>query len=119
VRYERDGIKIVLSPSAEYGLPTMMDKDILLYVGSLLMAGINKGTIPPKTVRFSAHDLMVTTNRMTNGQAYTQLKNAFERLTGCMISTNIETNGIKESSNLTFPPCVHGQYACGLQAKSP
>ena len=35
VEYEKDGVKIVLSPSAKYGLPTMMDKDILLYVGSL------------------------------------------------------------------------------------
>lgn len=96
VEYERDGVKICLSPSAKYGLPTMMDKDILLYVGSLFMAEINKGNIPPKMVRFSAHDLLVTTNRMTNGQAYKQLKNAFERITGCTISTNIETNGREE-----------------------
>ena len=99
VRYERDGVTIVLSPSAAYGLPTMMDKDILLYVGSLLMAEINKGRIPPKTVRFSAHDLMVTTNRHTNDVGYRMLKNAFERLTGCLISTNIKTNNIQESSN--------------------
>ena len=59
----------------------MMDKDVLLYVGSLLMAEINKGRIPPKTVRFSAHDMMVTTNRETNGKAYRLLKNTFERLT--------------------------------------
>ena len=67
IEYEKDGVKITLSPSAKYGLPTMMDKDVLLYVGSLLIAEINKGRIPPKTVRFSAHDMMVTTNRETNG----------------------------------------------------
>ena len=97
VRYERDGVKIILSPSSEWGLPTMMDKDILLYVGSLLMAEINQGRIPPKTVRFSAHDLMVTTNRQTDGKAYKLLKNAFERITGCLITTDIKTNGIKQS----------------------
>jgi hypothetical protein len=94
--------KIVFSPSAEYGLPTMMDKDILLYVGSLLMAEINQGRIPPKTVRFSAHDLMVTTNRMTNGQAYLQLRSAFERLKGCTITTDITTNGIKYASGFNI-----------------
>lgn len=97
IRYERDGIKIALHPSAEYGLPTMMDKDILLYVGSLLMHEINAGRLPPKTLRFSAHDLLVTTNRMTNGQAYSQLKEAFERVTGCLITTSIKTQDIEAS----------------------
>ena len=96
IRYQKDGVKITLSPSAEYGLPTMMDKDVLLYIGSLLMDKINKDEIPPKTLRFSAHDLMVTTNRMTNGQSYRLIKSSFERLTGCSISTNIETNGREE-----------------------
>lgn len=97
ILYERDGVQIKLSPSAEFGLPTMMDKDILLYVGSLLMAEINKGVMPSKTMRFSAHDLMVTTNRETNGKAYKLLKNAFERITGCLITTNIKTKEIKQS----------------------
>lgn len=92
IRYEKDGVKIIISPSLEYGLPTMYDKDILLYCGSLIMAEINKGQRPPKTLRFSAHDLMITTNRDTSGEAYKMLRNAFERLAGCLITTNIKTN---------------------------
>ena len=99
VNYSRDGVSITLSPHHRLGLPTMMDKDILLYVGSLLMRQINAGRIPPKTMRFSAHDLMVTTNRETNGKAYRLLKEAFERVTGCLVSTNIKTNDIEESRN--------------------
>ena len=99
VEYEKDGVNIVLSPSAKHRLPTMMDKDILLYVGSLLMDKINKDELPSKTLRFSAHDLMITTNRPTDGRAYKLLKNAFERLTGCLISTNIKTNDLEESRN--------------------
>ena len=98
IEYEREGVKMTLSPSAKWGLPTMMDKDILLYVGSLLMTEINQGRIPPKTIRFSAHDLMVTTNRETNGKGYRLVKNAFERLNGCSISTDIKTNEIRQSS---------------------
>ena len=98
VVYNRDGISIKLNPHNELGLPTMMDKDILLYVGSLMMAEINKGRTPPKTLRFSAHDLMVTTNRPTDGHAYRLLKNAFERTTGCLITTDIKTNEIRQSS---------------------
>ena len=98
VHYNRDGVSITLSPHNRLGLPTMMDKDILLYIGSLMMAEINRGGIPPKTVRFSAHDLMVTTNRPTDGHAYRLLKNSFERLHGCSITTDIKTNEIRQSS---------------------
>ena len=97
VRYERNGVQIMLSPSAEYGLPNMMDKDILLYLGSQVMAEVNKGKTPPKTIRFSVHDLMVTTNRETNGKGYQLIKNAFERLAGCLVTTNIKTNDIEQA----------------------
>lgn len=93
IRYKKNNVSIVVSPSSEYGLPTMMDKDILLYLGSLAMEEINKGNIPPRTLRFSAHDLMVTTNRETNGKGYSLLKKALERLQGVSVTTNIKTNG--------------------------
>jgi plasmid replication initiation protein len=98
VEYQHGDVSITLSPSTKYGLPTMMDKDILLYCGSLIVAELNKGVMPHKTLRFSAHDLMITTNRDTSGVAYGLIKKSFERLTGCMISTNIQTNGKKYSS---------------------
>lgn len=98
LEYKRDGISITIIPQAKLGLPTMMDKDVLLYVGSLMMREINAGRIPPKTVRFSCHDLLVTTNRDTGGHAYEQLKNAFERITGALITTNIKTHEVRESA---------------------
>ncbi len=73
------------------GLPTIFDKDVLLYCGSQLMAEINKGNIPPKTLRISSHDLLVATNRRTSGEGYTLLKKALDRLRGVTIKTNIKT----------------------------
>ena len=97
VKYEKNGVKISLSPNVDYGLPTMFDKDILLYCGSQVMAKINKGETPPKKIQFCCHDLLVATNRQTNGQAYYQLKEAFERLAGCLITTDIRTQYIQEA----------------------
>lgn len=81
---------------AVHGLPTIFDKDVLLYCGSILMEQINKGILPQKTIRFSAHDLLITTNRLTNGRSYERLKEALERLTGCTIITNIKTDGRRQ-----------------------
>ena len=89
--YHNDNVSVIVAPST-YGLPTIFDKDVLLYCGSLLMEQINKGEIPPRTLRISSHDLLIATNRPTNGKGYTLLKNALDRLRGVSIKTNIKTN---------------------------
>ena len=91
LEYRNGDITITVAPST-YGLPTIFDKDILLYAGSLLMEEINKGKRTSKTLRISSHDLLVATNRPTNGKGYALLKNALDRLKGVSIKTNIKTN---------------------------
>lgn len=98
LQYERDGIKIEVQPSY-HGLPTIFDKDVLLYCGSQLMERINQGDPnPPRTMRISLHDMLVVTNRKTNGEAYRLIKNSLNRLTGSMIKTNIQTGTTKQES---------------------
>ncbi|TXL19853.1 plasmid replication initiator RepA [Methylococcaceae bacterium HT2] len=90
--YEHNGNTVRIAPSA-YGLATIHDKDILIYCISQLMAGLNQGETPSRKIRFKAHDLLVTTNRQTSGQGYKLLRQAFDRLHGTSITTNIKTNG--------------------------
>ncbi len=96
LEYKQGNSRISITPSTK-GLPTIFDKDVLLYCGSLLMEQINKGILPPRTIRFSAHDFLVTTKRQTSGEGYKLLKKAMERLHGVSITTNIKTNKIKQS----------------------
>jgi plasmid replication initiation protein len=42
-----------------------------------------------------AHDLLVATNRETSGDGYRRLREAFERLAGTRITTNIATGGVE------------------------
>ena len=91
LEYRNGDTSISIKPTTD-GLPTIFDKDILLYCGSLLMAEINAGRIPPRTLRVSTHDLLVSTNRLTNGDAYKRLRQSLERLQGVSIQTNIRTN---------------------------
>jgi len=91
LEYVNGDVSVVIAPST-YGLPTIFDKDVLLYCGSHLMEQINKGVIPPRTLRISSHELLVATNRPTNGKGYELLKNALDRLKGVSIKTNIKTN---------------------------
>ncbi len=57
------------------------------------MAALNAGRQVSRTLHLKAHDLLVATNRETSGDAYRRLREAFERLAGTRITTNIVTGG--------------------------
>ena len=89
-KYEHNGNKVEIRPSYD-GLATIHDKDILIFCISQLIAKMNRGEAPSRTVHLKAYDLLVATNRRTDGRAYEQLKAAFERLRGTSITTDIVT----------------------------
>ena len=77
------------------GRATQHDKDVLIYVVSQLTEALNRGRDDAKnrTVRFTVYDFLVSTNRQTSGQGYKLLQEAFERLAGTRITTDIKTGG--------------------------
>ena len=90
ISYEHNDTRIEVIPSVR-GLATIHDKDILIYCVSQLMAALNAGREVRRTLVLKAHDLLVSTNRETSGDGYRRLKQAFERLAGTRITTNIAT----------------------------
>ena len=88
--YAHNGAEITVTPSVR-GLATIHDKDILIFCISQLMAALNAGRATSRRVVLKAHDLLVATNRETSGDSYRRLKDAFERLAGTRITTNIAT----------------------------
>ncbi len=90
--YLHNGVRVTVTPSVR-GLATIHDKDILIYCISQLMAAINQGREVSRTLHLKAHDFLVATNRETSGDAYRRLREAFERLAGTRVTTNLETGG--------------------------
>ena len=88
--YEHNGNQITVTPSVR-GRATIHDKDILIYCISQLMAALNAGREISRTLKLTAHDLLVATRRDTGGDSYLRLREAFERLAGTRITTNIVT----------------------------
>ncbi len=94
--YEHNNTRIDIVPSVK-GRATIHDKDVLIYCVSQLMAALNAGLPVSRTLHLTAHDLLVATNRETSGDAYRRLKEAFERLAGTRITTNLVTGGLETS----------------------
>ena len=88
LRYAHNGVEIEVVPSVK-GRATLHDKDILIYCTSQLMAALNAGQPVAREVHLRAHDLLLATNRETSGDAYRRLREAFERLAGTRITTNL------------------------------
>ncbi|MEO1554803.1 MAG: replication initiator protein A [Pseudomonadota bacterium] len=94
LRYDHNGIQVEVTPSVK-GRATMHDKDVLIYCVSQLMAAMNAGRAVSRVLHLKAHDLLVATNRDTSGDAYARLREAFERLAGTRVTTNLTTAGIE------------------------
>ncbi|MEO0679054.1 MAG: replication initiator protein A [Pseudomonadota bacterium] len=90
--YAHGGTSVEITPSVK-GLATIHDKDVMIYCISQLIAKMNAGEPPSQTLHLKAHDLLVAVNRETSGDGYRRLREAFERLSGTRIVTNIETGG--------------------------
>ena len=97
LNYTHNGTDITVVPSMR-GLATIHDKDILIFCISQLMAAVNAGRAVGRTLTLRAHDLLIATNRETSGDAYRRLREAFERLAGTRITTNMETGGMEVTS---------------------
>lgn len=94
VSYDHNGATLTVTPSVK-GRATIFDADILIFCISQLMAALNAGRAVSRKLTLTAHDLLQATNRETSGDGYKRLRDAFERLAGTRITTNIVT-GEKE-----------------------
>lgn len=92
INYDHNGKHYEITPSVK-GHANIWDKDILMYCGSQLMAAINKGEVPNRTVRVNVYDFLVWSNSGTGGKDYINFINSLDRLRGTVIKTNILTGG--------------------------
>ena len=91
----KDGNKSVKVAPSVLGRATQHDKDVLIYVVSQLTEALNRSREDAKnrTIRFPVYDFLVTINRGVSGDDYNRLQQAFERLAGTRITTDIKTGG--------------------------
>ena len=95
--YRHNDVEITVTPSVR-GRATIFDADILIFCISQLMAALNAGKPVARKLTLTAHDLLLATGRETSGDSYRRLKDAFERLAGTRITTNIVTGDTELTS---------------------
>ncbi|MEL6418105.1 MAG: replication initiator protein A [Pseudomonadota bacterium] len=96
LNYAHNGVSVTITPSVK-GRATIFDADILIFCISQLMAALNAGRPTARRLTLTAHDLLLATGRDSSGDSYRRLRDAFERLAGTRITTNIVT-GAEETT---------------------
>jgi len=94
--YKTDTVSIEIGPGPR-GVATIYDKEVLLYIASLLVAKLDAGEAVAQDFYFTAHDLFRVTGVSGSARSYTRLSDALERLQGTQIKTNIEAGGEGQS----------------------
>ena len=90
--YHHANVSIDVRPSAR-GVATIYDKEIGLYIASLMAGKIERGEEVGQDFIFTAHDLFSVTSSNHSARSYQRLSEALERLQGTQIKTNIEAGG--------------------------
>lgn len=113
-RYGDNWVKI--TPSV-HGLPTIYDKDILIYAISQVIAKLNAGEPISKRVKINTRDLLIFTNRDTGGKDYKAFEQSLERLRGATITTNIKTGDIEQTDFFGLIDSASIQRKYGLDGR--
>ena len=94
--YQDGNVAIRISPG-ERGIATIWDKDVLIYLSSLINSRIERGEEVSRTVCITAHDLLRVTHRHTGKNGYQEIYDALFRLRSTTITTDIQSGGERET----------------------
>ena len=94
--YQDGNVSIRISPG-ERGIATIWDKDVLIYLSSLINAKIERGEEVSRTVRIAAYDMLRVTRRHTGKNGYQEIYDALFRLRSTTITTDIQSGGERET----------------------
>lgn len=94
--YQDGNVAIRISPG-ERGVATIWDKDVLIYLSSLINSRIERGEPVSRTVRIAAYDMLRVTRRHTGKNGYQEIYDALFRLRSTTITTDIQSGGERET----------------------
>ena len=90
--YDDGRIRIEVT-GTKFGVANIYDKEILIYIVSLMQDKINRGEVVTRRFTFTINDFCRVVGVKAVGTAYSRIEDALRRLQGTQISTNIETGG--------------------------
>jgi plasmid replication initiation protein len=93
--YDDGKVRIEVKPGSS-GLATIWDKDLLIFVASIINDRLERGLAVSRTVAFSARELTTLIGRGTGAKVNRQIQDALLRLRSTTIVTTIKSGDEQE-----------------------
>jgi plasmid replication initiation protein len=97
-----DNIVRIEVTGTKHGVATIWDKELLIYIASLMIDKMNRGEQISQTMTFTGHDFCRVTGAPPNGNSYKRIIDGLKRLQGTQILTNIKTGGQGETGAFSW-----------------
>jgi plasmid replication initiation protein len=110
--YNSGNISVEVRPS-DSGLATIYDKEVLLYIASLMAAKMDRGETVDQEFTFTAHDFFRVTGTSASARSYARLNEALTRLQGTQVMTNIKAGGAGVRGWFSWLEKAAGDYVEG------
>ncbi len=107
--FQQGNVKIEVRASSR-GVATIYDKEVLLYLASLIAEAVNQGKGTEKRFTFTAHDYFRVVGSNRSARSYERLQAAIERLQGSQIRTSIQAGGKGSEGFFSWITEAHIEY---------
>jgi len=95
-------IAILVEATAEHGMATIWDADVLIWVASQIVEARDAGKATSRLIAATPHEILTFTRRGTGKAGYERLKAALDRLQSTSIATSIRQAGARRRRRFSW-----------------
>ena len=95
-------VAILVEATAEHGMATIWDADVLIWVASQIVEARDTGKATSRLLAATPHEILTFTRRGTGKAGYERLKAALDRLQSTSIATSIRQAGARRRRRFSW-----------------
>ncbi|MXO68595.1 RepA replication protein [Altererythrobacter marinus] len=95
-------VAILVEATAEHGVATIWDADVLIWVASQIVEARDAGKATSRLIAATPHEILTFTRRGTGKAGYERLKAALDRLQSTSIATSIRQAGARRRRRFSW-----------------
>lgn len=95
-------VAILVEATAEHGMATIWDADVLIWVASQIVEARDAGKATSRLIAATPHEILTFTRRGTGKAGYERLKAALDRLQSTSIATSIRQDGARRRRRFSW-----------------
>lgn len=95
-------VSILVEATAEHGMATIWDADVLIWVASQIVEARDAGRATSRLIAATLHEILVFTRRGTGKASYERLKAGLDRLQSTTIATSIRQLGSRRRHRFSW-----------------